>query len=118
VVSSRSDLIESTTISGSLGPLGYHQTDTCISILGFLQTATSTAVVLLFFINYGKLTVKRRWKLWVESLRLRRLATAKTLVLEKPKSIVSCLLQLGPDAMQKFLEVRSSWSPFIHSLID
>ncbi len=39
-------------------PLGTHGTSVAIRVLGFLQTATSTIIVILFFVNFGKLSIQ------------------------------------------------------------
>ncbi len=62
------------TIEGGGATLGYAGTATAITVLGLLQTITSTAIVVIFFLNFGPLIVRRRWAAHVEKMRLRRLS--------------------------------------------
>ena len=41
-------------------PWGNARTERAITALGAMQTATSTLVLILFFINFGKITITRK----------------------------------------------------------
>lgn len=103
-MTSRHSLVEDTGIVNA--PIGSSATDDAIGVLGFIQSATSTLVTLLFFLNYGPLIVKRRWTMWLEFVRLRVLTHKAMTGLKKPKTALLQLVLLGPERMRLFLKVR------------
>jgi hypothetical protein len=66
-----------------------------ISTLGAAQTVTSGAIVVIFFINFGPLIVRKRWKSHSAKMRLRRLAELETGVRAAP-SRLRLVLDFGP----------------------
>ena len=100
--------------------LGGPETEIAIRTLGFLQTIASTTIVVVFFLNFAPLIIKRRWDERVRERRLARMAATETAT---GRSLVQhlegltifqrqyqMLLEYGPD--HKDLNLPIVWLPY------
>jgi len=94
------ELVDDTFVGKA--PLGNYRTDAAIRALGAIQTAVAVLVLILFCVNFARITIRRRWVTWTSQMRLHQAAKVfgEPAV---PKTLLGYLLRHGPDKLQEYL---------------